>query len=68
MKEGSIKKLNFKIVRYDSFGNITVSINGCQYTYVIGGHQIERVIYLARRTPGKALNYLKQIGGKVWKS
>ena len=54
------KKLDFKVISFDSYGHITVSINGKVYHYNIQGYQINRVIDLSKYRQGKALNYLKK--------
>lgn len=58
------KKLDFRIIKSSSDGRITVIINGTKYLYEIGGHQVPRVLELAKRTPGKALDFLKKAAGK----
>jgi len=63
-KKGAIKisdKLNFKIIFYTWDGEMGVIINKVKYTYYLDAIFIPKIIRKAKHTPGKALNFLKEV-------
>lgn len=53
--------LNFWIRYTSSYGEVGVSINGVEYTYLLDAGFIPKVERLARYSPGKALSFLKEV-------
>ena len=53
--------LNFWIRYTSSYGEVGVSINGAKYIYLLDAGFIPKVERLARHSPGKALNFLKEV-------
>jgi hypothetical protein len=53
--------LNFWIRHTASSGEVGVSINGVKYIYLLDAGFIPKVERLAKRSPGKALNFLKKV-------
>ena len=53
--------LNLKIRYTTKQGELGASINGVKYTYFLDAGFIPKIIYLAKRRPGRALSFLKEV-------
>jgi len=56
-----LKKLNFKIRYYTKDGEMGATINGVTYIYYLDAGFIPKVIKISKKTPGKALAFLKEV-------
>jgi hypothetical protein len=63
-----LNESGIRFVSYDSYGNVTVDINGKRYMYQGEAGYIQRVWQKARFKPGSALNDLKKYAKLVDKS
>lgn len=50
------------IVSHDKTGQITFSIDGKRYTYVVDAYHFPSIFGLNKRSSGKALNFVKKNG------
>ena len=51
--------MTLTILSHTNDGTMSVAIDGKRYDYLIDAMYIKKVISLSRKTPGKALNFLK---------
>lgn len=56
-----MSSLPFKILQTFSDGEVRVLINNHEYIYYIDAGFIPKIERMAKRNPGKALNFLKKV-------
>lgn len=63
-----LNESGIRFMSYDSYGNVTVDINGKRYTYQGDAAYIRNLWQKARYKPGSALNDLKKYAKLIDKS